>query len=238
MERKMNIDTEKLVALRKERGWSQEKLAAICGISERTIQRVERDGLCSLDTKMAMASGLGIAPSDLQARSAEFHSTRIMITSWAGALGLLILGTIAPVIILITAQNGKWEIASMAVVWGLTIVLVLMSFGFKATYSLFDNTSWIVKYPSQVEGLNTFIIQAKTAIEYAYTIGIVASLVSALTITVHVPSLAENSASLLSIAVRPLIYSILFTELWFRPFKKRMEMMLHNQLASSQAECR
>lgn len=234
----MNIDTEKLVALRKERGWSQEKLAAICSISERTIQRVERDGLCSLDTKMALASALGIAPSELQAKSTECQPTKIMITSWAGALGLLILGTIAPIIILMTAQNGKWEIASMAVVWGLTIVLVLMNFGFNATYSLFDNTSWIVKYPSQVEGLNTFIIQAKATIEYAYTVGIVAFAVSVLTMAVHAPSLAGNSASLLAYAVRPLIYAILFAELWFRPFKKRMEMMLHNQLASSRAECK
>jgi transcriptional regulator with XRE-family HTH domain len=238
MERKMNIDPEKLVALRKERGWSQEKLAAICGISERTIQRVERDGLCSLDTKMALASALGIAPSEFQAKPAEFQSTKIMMTSWAGALGLLILGTIAPIIILITAQNGKWETASMAVVWGLTIVLALINFGFKATYSLFDNTSWIVKYPSQVAGLNTFIIQAKATIEYAYTVGIVASVVTALTMTVHGPSLAGNPASVLSYAVRPLIYSILFAELWFRPFKNRMEMMLHNQLASSPAECK
>jgi transcriptional regulator with XRE-family HTH domain len=237
MERKMNIDPEQLVALRKERGWSQEKLAAICGISERTIQRVERDGVCSLDTKMAVASGLGITPSDLRATAPEIQSTKTMITSWAGALGLLILGTIAPIIILLTAQNGNWEIASMAVVWGLTIVLVLMNFGFKATYRLLDNTSWIVTYPSQVEGLNTFIIQAKTTIEYAYIVGIVASVVSVLTIAVHGPSLAGDSASLLSYAVRPLIYSILFAELWFRPFKKRMEMMLHTQLASSQAAC-
>lgn len=232
----MNIDPDKLVALRKERGWSQEKLAAIGGISERTIQRVERDGLCSLDTNMALASAFGIAPSDLQATSARIPSTPIMITSWAGALGLLVLGTIAPLVILITAQNGQWEMGSMAVVWGLTIVLVLMNFGFKATYSLFDHTSWIVKYPSQVEGLNTFIIQAKATIEYAYIVGIVASLVSVLTMTVHVPSFAGNSASLLSYAARPLLYAILFAELWFRPFKKRMEMMLHNQLASSQAE--
>ena len=231
----MNLDPDKLVTLRKERGWSQEKLAAIGGISERTIQRAERDGLCSLDTKMALASALGVAPSDLQAKAAEFQSAKIMITSWAGALGLLVLGTIAPIIILITAQNGQWEMASMAVVWGLTIVLVLMNFGFKATYRLFDHTSWIVKYPGQAEGLNTFIIQAKATIEYAYIVGIVASLVSALTMTVHGLSLAGDSANLLSYSVRPLVYSILFAELWFRPFKKRMETMLHNQLESRQA---
>jgi transcriptional regulator with XRE-family HTH domain len=226
----MNIDPEKLVELRKDRGWSQEKLAAICGISERTIQRVERDGLCSLDTKMALASGLGVAPTDLQLEPAQSPPAKIMITSWAGALGLLVLGTVAPIVLLLTARNGNWEIASMAMVWGLTIILVLMNFGFAATYRLFDNTSWIVKYPSQAEGLNTFIIQAKATIEYAYTVGVVASLVSVLAMIVHGSSLAGNSASLLSYAVRPFIYSVLFAELWFRPFKRRMEMMLHNQL--------
>lgn len=231
----MDVDPEKFGALRKERGWSQEKLAAMCGVSERTIQRVERDGQCSLDTNMALASALGMAPSELQAKSAESQSAAIMITSWAGTLGLLILGTIAPIIILLTAPNGTWEMASVAMVWGLTIVLALMNFGFKATYSLFDHTSWIVKYPSQVAGLNTFIIQAEATIGYAYTVGIVASVVAALTITVHVPALAGNSASLLAYAVKPLICAMLFAELWFRPFKKRMEMMLHNQLVSSQA---
>ena len=231
----MNIDPAKLVALRKERGWSQEKLAAICGISERTIQRGERDGLCSLDTKMALASGLGIAPSELQPISAQIQSTNTMITSWAGVLGLFILGTIAPIIILITAPDGKWEIASVAVVWSLTIVLVLMNFGFRATYGLFENTSWIVTYPSQVNGLNTFIIQARTTIEYAYIAGIVASGVALLAMTVHGPAAAGDAVSLLSYAIRPLIHAVLFAELWFRPFKKRMEMMLHNQLVPSQA---
>lgn len=232
----MHIDPEKLLELRKERGWSQEKLAAISSISERTIQRVERNGLCSLDTKMALASALGIAPSDLQAKSPQRQSTSVMITSWAGALGLFVLGTMAPIVILMTAQNGQWELASVAVVWGLTIMLVLMNFGFRATYRLFDNTSWIVQYPTHVEGLNTFIIQAKATIEYAYIVGIVASLVSVLTITVHGLSPAGDSASVLSYGVRPLIHAVLFAELWFRPFKRRMETMLHNQLALSQEE--
>ncbi|MCB1586239.1 MAG: helix-turn-helix transcriptional regulator, partial [Xanthomonadales bacterium] len=35
----MTISTDKLIQLRKDRGWSQEKLAAISGISVRTIQR-------------------------------------------------------------------------------------------------------------------------------------------------------------------------------------------------------
>ncbi len=227
----MNIAPEKLVALRKERGWSQEKLGAMSGISERTIQRVERDGLCSLDTKMALASALDIAPAGLQPKSTEFAgSAGIMKTSWSGALGLLVIGTAAPIVILLTATDGRWELASLGIVWGLTIILVMMNFGVKATWRLFDNTSWIVKYPDQVDDLTSYIIQAKTTIEYAYIVGAVATIVSALTMTVHIPALAENAGIHLSYAAKPLIYAMLFVELWFRPFKKRMEMMLRSQL--------
>ena len=56
----MSISATELVRLRRERGWSQEKLAAIACISERTIQRAERDGSCSLDTKKAIASAFEI----------------------------------------------------------------------------------------------------------------------------------------------------------------------------------
>lgn len=37
----MNIDSNKIRLLRKERNWSQEKLSEKCGLSPRTIQRIE-----------------------------------------------------------------------------------------------------------------------------------------------------------------------------------------------------
>ncbi|MCB1593860.1 MAG: helix-turn-helix transcriptional regulator, partial [Xanthomonadales bacterium] len=60
----MTISTDKLIQLRKDRGWSQEKLAAISGISVRTIQRAEKDGTCSLETKLALATVLEISPAE------------------------------------------------------------------------------------------------------------------------------------------------------------------------------
>ncbi len=81
-------------------------------------------------------------------------------------------------------------------------------------------------------GLPTSIVQANTTIGYAYTVGIVASLVAALTMVVHAPTMLTHPASFAAYAVRPMMYSILFAELWFRPFKKRMEMMLQSQLAA------
>lgn len=226
----MSISAEKLIALRKERGWSQEKLAAIAGVSERTIQRAEAEGACSLDTKMAFATAFQVSPSELSSETqTNIDNSVTFKTSWSGAFGLFILGLLAPIIVLLTATNGKWEMVSIGVVWGLTIVLTIMNNGIKATYKLFDYTSWIVKYPTYVNGLNTYIIQAKSVIEYSYIIGVVASLIYALTIAVHVQSETNNTVIYIASSIRPLIYSVLFSELWFRPFKKRMETMLIEQ---------
>lgn len=230
----MSISTEKLIALRKERGWSQEKLAAIAGVSERTIQRTEGEGACSLDTKMALASAFEISPSELSSEAQTTLAVAVTLkTSWSGTLGLFVLGLLAPIIVLLTATNGTWEMVCIGVVWGLTIVLTIMNYGAKATYKLFDCTSWIVKYPTYVNGLNTYIVQAKSVIEYSYIVGAVASLVYALTIAVHVPSETHNTLTYITFSIRPLVYSVLFSELWFRPFKNRMETMLIEQQEKS-----
>ncbi len=45
-----------LKSLRLEKGWSQEQLAGIADISERTVQRLERGDACSLETAKALAT--------------------------------------------------------------------------------------------------------------------------------------------------------------------------------------
>ncbi len=61
----MRIDTIRLRQMREQRAWSQEQLAEIAGISVRTLQRVESSGVASPETRMALASALGVAPAQL-----------------------------------------------------------------------------------------------------------------------------------------------------------------------------
>lgn len=50
------VDKNLIKTLRHERAWSQEQLAAISGLSLRTIQRIENDGSCSLESIKALAA--------------------------------------------------------------------------------------------------------------------------------------------------------------------------------------
>ncbi len=61
----MKIDPAIVRRLREQRAWSQEQLAEIAGVSVRTVQRVETGGSGSLDTRMALAAALEVAPAAL-----------------------------------------------------------------------------------------------------------------------------------------------------------------------------
>lgn len=51
---------------RQRRGWTQQQLAEFCGLSLRTIQRVELQGNASLETCQALASVLETSQQALQ----------------------------------------------------------------------------------------------------------------------------------------------------------------------------
>ncbi|WP_286233495.1 helix-turn-helix domain-containing protein [Thalassotalea sediminis] len=52
----MDINAERIKQLRTSKAWTQQHLADACGVSLRTIQRVERYGNSSKDTLMALAA--------------------------------------------------------------------------------------------------------------------------------------------------------------------------------------
>lgn len=61
----MNVNRELIKELRLKNSWSQEKLADKAGVSLRTIQRIETDGIASLQTREAIANVFEISPNDL-----------------------------------------------------------------------------------------------------------------------------------------------------------------------------
>lgn len=64
----MNICGEVVRRLRLERGWTQEHLAMLADRSVKTIQRVEKTGVCDLETRSALAAVLEIELTQLDGK--------------------------------------------------------------------------------------------------------------------------------------------------------------------------
>ncbi|MCH4295803.1 helix-turn-helix domain-containing protein [Shewanella sp. 3B26] len=61
----MQVDAKKIRTERGSRGWTQQHLADACGVSLRTIQRVERYGQASQETLLALAATLNLNAASL-----------------------------------------------------------------------------------------------------------------------------------------------------------------------------
>lgn len=61
----MKLKSRKIKELRNKKLWSQEELAAASNLSLRTIQRIEKDGISSIESLKALASVLEVKTEDL-----------------------------------------------------------------------------------------------------------------------------------------------------------------------------
>jgi transcriptional regulator with XRE-family HTH domain len=61
----MKINADLVAKLRKKRSWSQDELAIASGLNLRTIQRIEKYALASLQSRKAVAAALGVDTRDL-----------------------------------------------------------------------------------------------------------------------------------------------------------------------------
>ena len=71
----MNINRTLILALRKQRSWSQDELAVSSGLNLRTVQRIERSGVASIQSRKALAAAFNIDVSDLDFQE-EFMKTK------------------------------------------------------------------------------------------------------------------------------------------------------------------
>lgn len=60
----MEVNAQLIKSMRTKRSWTQQHLADACGISLRTVQRVERYGTASNETVMGLASVFEVLQND------------------------------------------------------------------------------------------------------------------------------------------------------------------------------
>ena len=115
------IDPERVKNLRLERAWSQEQLAEFSGLSLRTIQRIEKRGKASMESKKALASVFEIdlaalAPDPEVVRQRQIDEAALRFVFAGGLIGL-ILG-------LVGGMFGLTQIVSGSATWGLAAGLL------------------------------------------------------------------------------------------------------------------
>ena len=106
MEAEMKIDRNTVHRLRTDRGWSQEHLASVAGISLRTVQRVESEGSASGETKMSLAAAFGTSVADLApspSQTAESRPTQAHIPGQALPRRYVVAAGIALIAALVVA---------------------------------------------------------------------------------------------------------------------------------------
>ncbi len=224
----MKISTNRLKNLRAENGWSQEQLAEISSISQRTIQRIEKDGNCSPETQMALASALNISPSELLDEYKNEIGNGVL--NIGGIIGGFIL-----VSLLITIVAWEWDDISVFINgWlfsfvALTVVsLSLLSNGFEKTFRAFSVLKWLLKEPNDAKDTQQLLPVLRRLIVYSYSAGFFWCLTEIVEAGYYsLDAQAGNSmVSEVMVSFLSVLYGVMLAEFLFRPLKNRLESLL------------
>lgn len=107
----MRVNASLIKQLRSERSWTQQHLADACGVSLRTIQRVERYGTASNETLMALASVFEVEINEIQepeivAQVKTEEQSKTIKSDWltSQVLSALLIGFVAGIMAVLIAQ--------------------------------------------------------------------------------------------------------------------------------------
>jgi transcriptional regulator with XRE-family HTH domain len=83
MSNDVKLNNKKILKLREIKCWSQDELATASGLSVRTIQRVEKSGMASLETTKALAAVFDVQPAELRSFQSKESITLHFIFKYA-----------------------------------------------------------------------------------------------------------------------------------------------------------
>ena len=91
----MQVNIDEIKTQRSNRAWSQTQLAEVSGLSLRTIQRIEKTGVASLESVKSLASVFEIDIKDIQkCLNKPAYSLKSKFVTLFGAVGLILSGLI------------------------------------------------------------------------------------------------------------------------------------------------
>lgn len=216
----MYISPEKLRALRTERGWSQDQLATSCGVSLRTIQRIEKDGKCSADTHNSLSSALEVSPNTLLPE-AELPKPAVTTTPHEGYVGLSIAFLVLVSLLVLSNSPASFiDPFALTTTLCLAFALTILSSGLSATLESYRALKLLIKPTHTVSNPRdlTEIIQ-RTIVHY-HSAAIVITFVHLNTRLI--PSETAHALHWWLNLALPITYSVIMTEIIWRPLKAKL----------------
>lgn len=222
----MKVSPKKVKMLREERGWSQEHLAEISGLSYRTIQRIEKEGHCSLESKMAVASAFLVSPIELADEyNEEIGSGRIQ---W-GAISGVVLCILLVFMALVFGGGVSMVVDAQSLIIAilLPISLSMISHGYHLTWQALKLIAWLFYEPKKSQKIHLSLPVLRKLITYAYSAGIAGALLAVLSSVNFFHEMDKfQFVSSIQVALLPIIYSVLLAELLLRPMHHKICRLL------------
>lgn len=168
----MKINTDLVKKLRTHNGWSQEKLSEACGLSLRTIQRLESNGTTSAESVRALASAFNVDINDLTtseqkaeltpfdaiksgfSKFSNFSDTATRFEYWWFFLFVLLISAIAFLI-----NNTLFQIVSIIV------LLPLIAVGTRRLNDIGREGWWQLLFLVPFGAVVVFYLLAQTTVE-------------------------------------------------------------------------
>jgi len=225
----MSVSIEKLKKLRKNSGWSQERLAEISGLSLRTIQRIETSGNASLESQLAIATAFNISPSELlDNEKVEIGNGGI---NWGGIIGVLVC--ISLMIFQFDLGNTViFDPYSLLLVMGLSIAISSISMGIDNTLATVLLIRWVFVLPKHKVGLQRYLPDLNKLITYCHVSGVISSLVGIVAVLMTLdPQQYHLDAKYplaigIGVSLLTSLYALMLAELILRPLKHKIERLL------------
>lgn len=219
----MKFSSSKIKSLRAERGWSQEHLGEVTGLSTRTIQRLENDGSGSAESLMAIASAFSISPGELQSE----HKHTIGDGRWnlAGIIGLLlIVGGVLFYLNISGEPSAMVDIPAMLYIILITFAVSILSNGFGMTLDVYKLFPWLVYEENAKGNVHLYLPVLRKLIVYSYATGATGTLFSLLGMLTGPDDIYYPAG--FSIALVIFIYATIQSEFLFRPLYHKLNRQL------------
>jgi transcriptional regulator with XRE-family HTH domain len=221
----MEIESGVVKKLRLEHGWSQERLAKVSGLSLRTVQRIEAGESCSVESRLSLASTFDITLSSLLNKNTiietqnQFDPSRMMT----------LIAIVGVVLFLINTSGGLnifFDFISLSMLFILSFGLTVISKSYRETVNALKLFKWLIYRPHFFIGLAPCIRTLHKMISNIYASGLFISTLSFIGMLAQSDVNFDNMNLYLSIVGLPILYSIMLSELLFRPIKHKAENLL------------